>query len=83
MINVQATSTSRTRQHAQRPERTIKISVHEGSMESRETWTPEMVDAAQDWVKETLVMTGKPDISITPHVSHNYLKLTLSQPVMA
>ncbi len=48
----------------------------------RETWAPEMVDVAQDWLKETLVMTGKPDIHITPLVSHNYLKLTLSQPVL-
>ena len=53
------------------------INAHERSMESQENWTPEMVETAQDWVKETLVMTGKPDISITPYVSHNYLKLTL------
>ena len=49
--------------------------------ESRETWTPEMVDAAHDWVKETLVMMGKPDTSVNPYVSHNYLKITLDQPV--
>ena len=41
-----------------------------------------MVDAAQDWIKETLVMMGKPDIKINAQVSHNYLKLYLDQPVM-
>ena len=49
--------------------------------ENRDTWAPEMVEAAHDWVKETLVMMGKPTISVTPYVSHNYLKLTLDQSV--
>lgn len=49
--------------------------------ENRDTWAPEMVDTAHDWVKETLVMMGKPDIIVTPYVSHNYLKLTLDQSV--
>lgn len=48
----------------------------------RENWSPEMVDAAHDWLKETLVLMGKPDIKIIPHVSHNYLKLSLDQQVM-
>lgn len=50
--------------------------------ESRETWTPEMVNAAQEWLKETLVMMGKPDIAIQSQVSYNYLKLTLNQPIL-
>ena len=41
-----------------------------------------MVEAAHDWVKETLVLMGKPDIKVTPQVSHNYLKLYLDQQVM-
>lgn len=55
---------------------------HEQRAQERETWAPEMVDAAQDWIKETLVMMGKPEIKINAHVSHNYLKLYLDQPVM-
>ena len=48
----------------------------------RESWSPEMVESAQDWVKETLVLMGKPDIKVAANVSHNYLKLYLDQQVM-
>lgn len=50
--------------------------------EPREAWNDQMVNDAQEWIKETLVMMGKPEITITPYVSHNYLKLTLSRPVL-
>jgi predicted RNA-binding protein Jag len=56
-----------------RPERTER---------TYESWAPEMADIAHEWVKETLVMMGKSDITITPHISQNYLKLTLSQHIM-
>ncbi len=49
--------------------------------ESRDTWTPDMVQNVQEWVKETLVLMGKPEINVTPHVSHNYLKLSLDNQV--
>jgi hypothetical protein len=49
--------------------------------ENRDTWTPEMVQNAQEWVKETLVLMGKPDINVTPQVSNNYLKLSLDNSV--
>jgi predicted RNA-binding protein Jag len=49
--------------------------------ENRDIWTPEMVEAAHDWVKETLVMMGKPNTTVSHHISHNYLKLTLDTPV--
>jgi hypothetical protein len=52
------------------------------SSEPREMWTPELIDAARDWLKETLVMMGHHDIAINSTVSHNYLKLNLSQPVL-
>ena len=68
--------------HPQRREPHYQDRFQREGQGERETWAPEMVDIAQDWVKETLVMTGKPDIIITPLVSHNYLKLTLSNPVM-
>jgi hypothetical protein len=70
-------------QHAPRPEpRNSEQRPYERSTEPRETWAPEMVDVARDWVQETLVLMGKTNISIQPQVSHNYLKLTLDQPVM-
>lgn len=47
----------------------------------RDTWTPDMVQSVQEWVKETLVLMGKPDINVTPHVSNNYLKLSLDNQV--
>ncbi len=53
---------------------------HEPRNHERENWTPEMVQTAQEWVKETLVLMGKPDIKVIPQVSHNYLKLYLDQP---
>ena len=41
-----------------------------------------MVHIAQDWVKETLVLMGKPEIDVHVQPSHNYLKISLSQPVL-
>jgi hypothetical protein len=52
------------------------------SQEPRENWTPEMAQVAQEWIKETLVLMGKPDITVNTHVSHNYLKVNLSAPVL-
>lgn len=49
---------------------------------SHENWTPEMVEMAHDWAKETLVLMGKPEIRVAPHVSQNYLKLRFDQPIM-
>lgn len=62
-------------------ERPMDRSPERASFE-RDSWTPEMVDAAQDWVKETLVMMGKPDIKVNTQISHNYLKLYLDQAVL-
>ena len=73
------------RTHDRGPERASERPMDrapERSSFERDSWAPEMVDAAQDWIKETLVMMGKPDIKINAQVSHNYLKLYLDQPVM-
>ena len=69
------------RSDEQMPEEPRRIEPRTQTQE-RENWAPEMVEAAQDWVKETLVLMGKPDIKIIPQVSYNYLKLYLDQPVM-
>lgn len=50
--------------------------------EPRESWTPEMAEVALEWIKETLVLMGKSDISVNHHISHNYLKINLSIPVL-
>lgn len=71
--------------HERGPERSTERPMDrspERSSFERDAWTPEMVDAAQDWVKETLVMMGKPDIKVNTQVSHNYLKLYLDQAVL-
>jgi hypothetical protein len=47
--------------------------------DSRDTWTPEMVSAAQDWLKETLSLMGLQDVHINPSVSQNYLKLEIDK----
>lgn len=49
--------------------------------EPRDSWTPDMVQNVQEWVKETLVLMGKPEINLTTHVSNNYLKLSLDNQV--
>lgn len=49
--------------------------------QQRPSWTPEMVAAAQEWVKETLHMMGQLDVNVKAHVSHHYLKLMLDKPV--
>lgn len=54
----------------------------QGYTQERESWTPEMVQVAHEWIKETLVLMGKPDINVNTHVSHNYLKVSLSAPVL-
>ncbi len=48
----------------------------------RENWTPEMVQAAQEWITETLVLMGKPNITTNTRVSHNYLNVNLSESVI-
>src|ERR1700733_4025113 len=50
--------------------------------QERESGSPELVDAAQEWLKETLVLMGKPDIQISSNVSHSYLKLFLSGSIL-
>ena len=50
--------------------------------ENRESWTPEMVDFAQEWIKETLVLMGKSDVSVNTDVSQNYLKISLSKVIL-
>lgn len=57
-------------------------SSEQGYAQERETWTPEMVQIAQEWIKETLILMGKPDITVNTQVSHNYLKINLSNPVL-
>ena len=53
-----------------------------GYSQERESWTPDMAQIAQEWIKETLVLMGKPDITVNTQVSHNYLKVNLSAPVL-
>ena len=47
----------------------------------RPTWSPDMVNAAQEWLKETLVLTGLQDANIKSHVSQSFLKLIVDKPV--
>lgn len=49
--------------------------------ESRDVWTPELVSAAQEWLKETVALMGYSDIQIIPAISQNYLKLQLDKPI--
>jgi len=44
-------------------------------------WTPEMIDAAQEWVKETLGMMNQSNINVITTAQGNFLKIELSGPV--
>lgn len=81
---------SRDRHHGQRrpshrDERHDSGTRHEQShrsAEARDTWTPEMVETAKDWIKESLVIMGHAHVGIHTNISQNYLKVQLSQPLM-
>ena len=45
------------------------------------TWSPEMIQAATEWLRETLVMVGQPDNLFTTNTNKNYLNIVFSQPV--
>jgi hypothetical protein len=40
-----------------------------------------MVSFAQEWMQETLTLSGLPSMQIKSHVSQNFLKLILDQPI--
>lgn len=65
------------RQPGQRIERTDQQQ-QQARMPERDQWSLDMVNFVQDWVKETLVLMGKPEIGTQAHVSANYLKVTLN-----
>lgn len=44
-------------------------------------WNQEMVDATQEWLKETLIMMDYPSINTNAHFSGNFLKVELSEPI--
>jgi hypothetical protein len=48
---------------------------------SNATWTPEMIAAAKDWVKESLAMMNAASINLSTQGSGNFLKIELSAPI--
>lgn len=44
-------------------------------------WTPEMIDSANQWLKETLSIAGKSDASFNIKASRYHLKIQFDQPV--
>lgn len=67
-------------EYADRSERTDR-SDNMNRDQNRLVWTPEMVEAAQEWLRETLVLMGHPDVTVKPYVANNYLKLTLDRSI--
>lgn len=65
----------------QRPEQAPRQHNQPREQQQRPSWNPEMVAAAQEWLKETLVLAGLPNIGAKSHVSQNYLKLIVDQAV--
>lgn len=45
------------------------------------SWNQEMVEATQDWLKETLVMMDQSNINVHANYSGNFLKVELSEPI--
>jgi len=62
------------------PERSERPAYQE-PREERPSWTTDMVNAAQEWLKETLVLTGLAEAAIKAHVSQGFLKLIVDRPV--
>ncbi|BDC35246.1 hypothetical protein Noda2021_12040 [Candidatus Dependentiae bacterium Noda2021] len=56
---------------------------HRDQRDSRSdvSWNQEMVDATQEWLKETLVMMDQSHINVHANYSNNFLKVELSEPV--
>lgn len=44
-------------------------------------WNQEMVDAAQEWLKETLIMMDHPSVHTNAHFNGSFLKIELSEPI--
>ena len=64
---------SRENDHASRPV--------ENRGYNEQAWNESMSHTAQDWIKDALQMLGHGSVQIAPHVSHNYLKIRLSDHV--
>jgi hypothetical protein len=45
------------------------------------TWSPEMIQAAIEWLRETLVMVGQPENTFTTNTNKNYLNITFVSPI--
>lgn len=46
-------------------------------------WAPEMIDAAEQWLKEVLSIAGKPHSSFSIKASRYHLKIQFNEPVFA
>lgn len=44
-------------------------------------WNQEMVDATQEWLKETLIMMDHPSVHTNAHFNGSFLKIELSEPI--
>lgn len=45
------------------------------------TWSPEMIQAATEWLRETLVMVGQPENTFSTNTNKNYLNITFISPI--
>ncbi len=46
------------------------------------SWTPDMVQAARDWIQESLVMMDKKAITFSTDVNRNYLNVRFNTPIL-
>ncbi len=66
----------------ERPERPQRAQPQESQERpNREVWTPEMVDAVSEWVKETLNRMGTTGKTFSTDAKNYYLKINFDHPI--
>lgn len=70
------TPDQRPRQPLQQPE------APHSTRQQESPWSPEMVQAAREWIQETLVMMGKKDITFSTDVNRIYLNVRFNEAIL-
>lgn len=68
----------REQYNAPRDAENIQYTHQNRGYSEQQPWNEAMANTAQDWVRDALQVMGHGTVSIAAHVSHNYLKIRLS-----
>lgn len=65
----------------QQPQESVEPQEQVEKKDNGRFWTPEMIDAANQWLKDVLSIAGKSDASFNIKASRYHLKIQFDQPV--